>query len=387
MNVSRTTEACTGCAMCEALCPFEAIQMDADSQGFWYPAVDPGKCTDCGLCAKRCPVMAPVQRSKRTEVLAGYAKEAALLSSSSSGAAFPVFASEILRRGGIVIGAAFDEEFNVIHTVVDSESELAALCGSKYVQSRISKMCYELVRKALGDNRWVYFSGMPCQIAALKSFLGKDEEKLITQDTACHSVPSPMVWQEYLSELKTGKRENIRSFSFRNKDNGWERYRICTEFFDGEVLSRPAAEDPYQKGFIKGLYSRQSCFSCLFKGVERCSDITLADFWGAKGLQPEAYNEQGTSLILLHSEKGRALLEQCEGRLRLWPAVKDAFRFNPAVLKSVQKPERYEEFWTDYKRAPFEQLVEDCCRQTEKEQAIEKRGKSLLARVIRRLKR
>ena len=240
---------------------------------------------------------------------------------------------------------------------------------------------------SLTAGRWVYFSGLPCQIAALKSYLGRDYETLITQDTACHSVPSPLVWGEYKAELEKQHGGKLAAFSFRNKANGWEVYHIRALFDNGSEFTQPAAENPYQRGFIKGLYSRSSCFVCKFKGIERCSDVTLADYWGVKGIQPDDYNPQGTSLILLHSEKGRSLLECCKEQLRLQPAAKDAFAFNPAVLAPIQKPARYDEFWEGYGQTSFADLVSACCEPTEEELAQERRSKSLLARVMRRLKR
>ena len=380
-------ESCTGCGMCAAICPASAIQMQPDEHGFLYPTVDTVKCTDCGLCARKCPVSTPPQVSACTDVLTGYAKDETLLSDSSSGAIFPVLAAEIIRRGGIVFGAAFDKKFDVVHTSAETLSELAALCSSKYVQSRIPADCYSQVKQTLAAERWVYFSGMPCQVAALKSYLGREYETLITQDTACHSVPSPMVWKDYAAALEKQHGGKLTSFSFRNKSNGWEDYHIYAAFDNDKEFRQSAAENPYQRGFLKGLYSRNSCFLCRFKGIERCSDITLADYWGVKGIQPEAYNPQGTSLILLHSDKGRALLESCTGKLQIATAADGAFAYNPAVLTPIQKPARYEEFWTGYGEVPFYDLASTCCKPTKEELARERWNKSLLARAIRKLKR
>lgn len=380
-------EFCIGCGMCMAICPSSAIQMQPDEHGFLHPVVDAAKCTDCGLCARKCPASMPPQVSAHTDILAGYAKDAMLLTKSSSGAIFPVLAAEIIRRGGIVFGAAFDGNFNVVHTAAETLSELPALCCSKYVQSRMTDGCYSQVKRALSAGRWVYFSGVPCQVAALKNYLGREYETLVTQDTACHSVPSPLVWDGYKEELEKQHGGKLTAFSFRNKANGWEAYHIRAAFDNGREFTKPAAENPYQRGFIKGLYSRSSCFACKFKGVARCSDITLADYWGVKGIQPKAYNPQGTSLILLHSEKGRALLERCKDRLQTCPAAEGALTWNPAVLRPIQKPARYNEFWAEYGQKPFAELVSACCEPTEEELAQERRSKSLLARVMRRLKR
>ena len=387
MNVAVNSNMCTGCGMCAAICPSSAIQMQADSHGFLHPRVDAEKCTDCGLCARKCPVSTPPQVSACTDVLTGYAKDETLLSDSSSGAIFPVLAAKIIRRGGIVFGAAFDKNFDVVHTSAETLSELAALCSSKYVQSRIPADCYSQVKQTLAAGRWVYFSGMPCQVAALKSYLGREYETLITQDTACHSVPSPMVWKDYVTTLEKQHVGKLTSFSFRNKATGWEVYHIHAACDSGKEFRQPATENPYQQGFLKGLYSRNSCFSCRFKGIECCSDITLADYWGVKGIQPEAYNPQGTSLILLHNSKGHTLLEDCKDKLQTATAADGAFAYNPAVLSPIQKPARYEEFWAGYGEVPFDDLVSTCCEPTKDELAKERWTRSLLARAIHKLKR
>ena len=387
MNITQNHNTCTGCGMCVAICPSSAIQMQQDEHGFLHPVVDTAKCTDCSFCAPKCPVSTPPQISAHTDVLTGYAKDKTLLPDSSSGAIFPVLAAEIICRGGIVFGAAFDENFDVVHTAAQTRSELSALCSSKYVQSYIPTDCYSQVKKALADGRWVYFSGMPCQVAALKSYLDREYETLITQDTACHSVPSPMVWKDYAAALEKQHGGKLTSFSFRNKANGWEDYYIRAEFDGSKVFQQPATGNPYQRGFLKGLYSRNSCFSCRFKGIERCSDITLADYWGVKGIQPEAYNPQGTSLILLHNSKGgHTLLEDCKDKLQTATAADGVFAYNPAVLTPIQKPARYDEFWTNYGEVPFGDLVSNCCEPTKEELAKERWNKSLLARAIRRLK-
>ena len=387
MNITQTSDFCTGCGVCAAVCPSAAVKMQPDAHGFLRPVVDDAACIDCGLCTGKCPVSVLPQTSAHTDVLTGYAKDGALLPRSSSGAIFPVLAAEIIRRGGIVFGAAFDGNFNVVHTAAETLSELPALCCSKYVQSRMTDGCYSQVKRALSAGRWVYFSGVPCQVAALKNYLGREYETLVTQDTACHSVPSPLVWEGYKAELEKQYGGKLTAFSFRNKANGWEAYHICAAFENGREFVQPAAENPYQRGFIKGLYSRSSCFVCKFKGIERCSDITLADYWGVKGIQPDAYNPQGTSLILIHSEKGRSLLTSCKDRLKLQPAAKDAFAFNSAVLTPVEKPACYDEFWAEYGQTPFNALVSACCEPTKEELMRERRSHSFLARVIRRLSR
>lgn len=149
MNITQILDACTGCGVCAAVCPSAAVKMQPDAHGFLRPIVDDAACTDCGLCTEKCPVSVLPQVSVHTDIMTGYAKDGALLPRSSSGAIFPVLAAEIIRRGGLVFGAAFDESFDVVHTVAESMVEISALCSSKYVQGRVPSDCYAQVKAAL----------------------------------------------------------------------------------------------------------------------------------------------------------------------------------------------------------------------------------------------
>ena len=149
MNITQILDACTGCGVCAAVCPSAAVKMQPDAHGFLRPVVDDAACTDCGLCTRKCPVSVLPQNSAHTDVLTGYAKDGALLPRSSSGAIFPVLAAEIIRKGGLVFGAAFDGQFQVVHTAAESVEELSALCSSKYVQGRIPSDCYAQVKAAV----------------------------------------------------------------------------------------------------------------------------------------------------------------------------------------------------------------------------------------------
>ena len=149
MNITQTSDFCTGCGVCAAVCPSAAVKMQPDAHGFLRPVVDDAACIDCGLCTGKCPVSVLPQTSAHTDVLTGYAQDGALLPRSSSGAIFPVLAAEIIRRGGLVFGAAFDRQFHVVHTATESVEALSALCSSKYVQSCVSADCYAQIETAL----------------------------------------------------------------------------------------------------------------------------------------------------------------------------------------------------------------------------------------------
>lgn len=379
--------ACTGCTACASVCPQRAISMRVDTAGFLRPAIDYANCIACGLCRETCPTLHPAPVSQRTTAFAAYAKDVALLSRSSSGALFPLLAGRVLAQGGIVFGAAFDEDFAVRHIGVETAEELPRLCSSKYVQSDLGDT-FQQVQATLRDGHLVYFSGTPCQAAGLRAFLKRDYDNLITQDIVCHSAPSPQVWADYKHALEAAHGGKMTDFSFRYKKSGWERYYIRAAFDNGSEYLCDAAKDPYQRGFLKGLYSRPSCYTCPFKGIERVSDITLADFWGVKALLPEAHNPAGTSLVLLHSEKARRLLSELAAAAELFPVdAAAALTWNAAALVPSARPKRYAYFQTHYAGSDFTQLVSDCCKPTAGEKTAAAWQRSVPYRSARRLLR
>ena len=49
-------EECCGCTACFAVCPKNAITMQADEEGFEYPVIDESVCIKCEMCIRVCPI-------------------------------------------------------------------------------------------------------------------------------------------------------------------------------------------------------------------------------------------------------------------------------------------------------------------------------------------
>lgn len=190
---------CNGCGACRAVCPSKAITMNADNEGFLYPQVNIRLCLQCGQCEKICPILRKNdnEESKDITAYAAQTTDNTVLEQSSSGGLFTEIATYVLEQKGVVFGAAFDAHFHVRHMAVEQISELHKLRGSKYVQSEIGD-CYTRAEAYLKEGRLVLFTGTPCQIGGLISFIGKEYDNLITQDIICHGVPSPMAWEKYI---------------------------------------------------------------------------------------------------------------------------------------------------------------------------------------------
>lgn len=294
---------CCGCNACALACPVQCITMQCDEEGFLYPVVDRTKCIQCNRCHQVCPVQNEMQQRLEfdKECYVGYSTVDEIRKNSSSGGMFTLIARTILEKGGSVIGAAFDERFDVEHQEVTNFEQLNKFQGSKYVQSNIG-ITYKKTKELLEEGKLVLFSGTPCQIKGLYTYLGnKTYGNLLTQDIVCHGVPSPVVWQKYVV-LK--KKRNIQKISFRDKTFGWHYFSMRINSDDGKYCKR-LDEDWYLRLFLDNTILRPICYDCPMKKEGSCADITLADCWKSGNVTNQIKDtDEGLSLIIVNTEKG-----------------------------------------------------------------------------------
>jgi len=193
-------ELCTGCNACYSICPAHCISIQEDPEGFLYPVIEKEKCTSCKKCENICPAAVKGNKRKPLSVYAARNPDEQIRRQSSSGGIFTLIAEYIIQKGGVVFGARFNDNWEVVHDYTETVEGLAVFRGSKYVQSRIGDT-YIKTKNFLLAGRKVLFSGTPCQIAGLKAYLQKDYDNLLTVDLVCHGVPSPLVWKRYLDEV------------------------------------------------------------------------------------------------------------------------------------------------------------------------------------------
>ena len=240
---------CMGCHGCYNICPKSCITMESDSEGFWYPKVDEDKCIECGLCEKVCPIINPIKEMDyRIIAFACKNKDNEVRKLSSSGGVFSLLCNYVISKNGVVFGAAFDKEFNVRHMFAETLEECEKFRGSKYVQSKIGDTYIE-AKKFLDKGRLVLFSGTPCQISGLESFLMKKYENLIMVDIACHGVPSPLVYKNYIKLLEEKNKSHMNSLSFRDKSTGWSKYSIKVDFNNGMNFKERGSDNIYERIF------------------------------------------------------------------------------------------------------------------------------------------
>jgi coenzyme F420-reducing hydrogenase beta subunit len=370
---------CTGCTACAAVCPKGCISMQPDADGFCHPVIDESSCIGCGLCKKVCPVLHPVTLEHTPTAWAAESRDEASRLKSTSGGVFPELAKDILERGGAVFGAAYDENFRVIHICAEGTGELDRLRGAKYAQSDMSDIFVD-VKSRLDVGQQVLFSGTPCQVLGLKTYLRKDYANLLTVDLVCHSVPSPLAWEKYLEYISGGK--TITAVNLRSKDTGWSRYRYCNRFdyADGSNRTDGSGQSLYMKLFVGGYITRPSCANCPAKGYARVSDLTLGDFWGIWDIRPELDDDRGVSLVMAQTEKGLTALK----RLEKWPVtLEEASRENSAIIHTAPRNPMYNEVMNLVRRSEIAEAARLLPIAPQKKRSFLRKAWHILKRKLR----
>ncbi len=299
---------CVGCGACMSACPKEAIKLEPDDMGYYRANVSYSKCVDCGICTKVCPAHHLPERKneKKPKCYEFMAANEKTLMSSSSGGAFSVFAEEAFRRGGVVAGAAWRDKYSVEHILIDNKDELLKLKKSKYMQSYMGNI-FRTIKNSLEDDKFVLFSGCPCQVAGLKKFLGIEYENLLLIDILCSHAPSAMFFRKYAQQAFP---EGFKDFSFRTKAFGHDCISLEVVDNNGYIhLRHGRKEDDYERAFHSHTMCSKHCENCNFQEVPRYGDITIGDFWGLGKYDKVADAQKGVSVVLCNNAKGEAFLE------------------------------------------------------------------------------
>lgn len=316
--------------------------MKPDREGFLQPHVDSSRCIECGMCSKICPELSGWHKNRAApECFAFKTRDRELLRASSSGGAFTCIALPIIQAGGAVFGCVMEKpDFVAHHVMAETETEVAAMRGSKYVQSDIQD-AFIKCKAELENGRQVLFSGTSCQIAGLKAFLCKGYPNLLTVDFICHGVPSPAVWQCYKEQCEKVVRSSLNKVSFRNKHYSWKKFSLALTYDNPRLNSvNHLGADLYLRAFIGNYCLRKCCYTCAFKpGQGAVSDITIADFWGIEEVQSDFFDELGVSAVILHTSEGKLAFEKSRTNAEtLSVALDDITLHNPSYFKGVAIP-------------------------------------------------
>ncbi|MBQ6244275.1 MAG: Coenzyme F420 hydrogenase/dehydrogenase, beta subunit C-terminal domain [Bacteroidales bacterium] len=353
---------CCGCNACGDICAHYAISFSSDREGFWYPVVDLEKCTDCHLCERVCPMTGPadyVSRYPVPKVFAAYNKDEPVRLDSTSGGVYSALANAMYAKHSFVGGAVYNDDHTVRHIVSDDPAMLDEIRSSKYLQSIMSGQ-YREIRSLLNEGESVLYCGCPCQIQALYKFLNKEYENLVTCDFICRGVNSPKVFLKYMEMLEREFGSKATKIKFKAKKWGWHNFSLRVNFANGEEYCKDRWHDLFFIGYLQaGNFTRPSCYSCRFKGFPQKADITLADFWGIEKIDKTMDQDKGTSLVLINSDKGKALFDSIKDGIECKEfTMQDAAKGNPAMYSSLSSiPLNREAFFEDLDIMDFSRVA------------------------------
>ena len=364
-NVKLDNKDCCGCTACYSICTRNAIIMVEDGKGFKYPQINEKLCNKCGLCKKVCNFDIFKSNEKNIKCYAVKHKDENEIVSSRSGAVFIALAELVLKQNGVVFGVEFDTVNHIIHKQENDKSGVNKFKGSKYVQSDM-KECFSECERLLIEGKKVLFSGTACQIDGLLSFMRikkVDISNLITVDIICHGVPSPKVWQVYLTHLNR-KKEPLTLVDMRDKSIGWHQYGMKIASASHHLYVGKAVKNTYSKGFLADLYLRPSCHHCPARSGRSQSDFTLGDFWGIRRFYPAFDDNQGVGLVFVYSEQAMNLYKDLDV-LQIEATYGQAILDNPCIEHNALQTSFREEFW---KRFPKEGIpvIDKLCRKKKK---------------------
>lgn len=352
MRINKHKDDCCGCTLCSTVCPKQAITMKPDVMGFLYPDIEDSKCIDCGKCVRFCNFKEDYKTPFALDKPIAYGgrhKSLDEVAKSQSGAAFVVLSDYILSQGGVVYGVGYKDFFRAAHKRAATIEERDEFRGSKYVQSDMSGI-YEQVKADLQEGRKVMFTGTPCQVAAVASYIGDKELRanLFLMDIVCHGVPGPFMWRDYLHFLESKENQKLTSVNFRDKKyKGWHAH---VESFTFEHTYTYTYTYTYL--FYSHINLRYSCGQCPYTNFRRVSDVTVSDFWGvekSKAARLGADNK-GCSLFLVNTEKGKLWFDSVKPSLDFIAVDLDEC-IQPQLLhpaKLHKKRNKFEEDFTKY---------------------------------------
>lgn len=351
---------CCGCSTCEKICPTKAIKMKENSEGFLQPDINYEKCINCGACYKKCPQLNEIKNNSKLENQEVYAAKNAdenIQKQSSSGGIFSLIANYILDNNGVVFGASLNEKLELEHIKINNNKDLYKLRGSKYAQSNLKDTFCE-VKQELDKEKLVLYVGTPCQIAGIKSFLGKEYQNLYLVDLVCHGVPSQKIFKKYLKWLEEKYNSKIIKYEFRNKEkNPFGGIKIT---FSKKTKFLNNTSDVYYNSFINGKISRESCYNCKYSNENRIGDITISDYWGIEKEHPEFYDEKGVSAIIVNTKQGKKIFSKIKENILLVESnIEKVKRKNQNLIKPTLRYLKRDQVYKNLDNKCFNKIIKE----------------------------
>jgi acetyltransferase-like isoleucine patch superfamily enzyme/coenzyme F420-reducing hydrogenase beta subunit len=354
---------CCGCNACGDICAQKAITFKTDNEGFWYPEIEAEKCTNCGLCEKVCPIINIIELKKndfdKPTCYAAIHKNMEVRFDSTSGGLFSALAEKMYKDGGYAGGAVYNDDWSVSQFISNDKRDLLRLRSSKYTQSSFAGF-FSQVRDILKAGGKVLVCGGPCQMAALRAFLGKNYENLIIADYICRGSNSPLVGKKFQESLEKKYGSKVIYQKAKNKELGWRNLTVKYRFADGQNVYITKDENLMTRGYLHtNAFCRPSCYDCKFKGFPRIADISLGDFWGIEKVDKSMDDNLGTSVVLVNSQKGRVYFDTIQQKIKSVPVPFESILSGNLALTSSLGPPKVnrDAFFRDLQENDFDTVA------------------------------
>ena len=366
MNNLPDVDSCIGCGVCQVVCPVRCIEMKEDCNGFKQVVISPDKCVHCLKCERYCPVLSLKKENlgnkKDPTVFACAHLNKNIQKKSSSGGFFPALCEtffSLFKEEAFIYGAVLQNDFSVCHEKAVTLEETKKFSGSKYLQSDI-RVVLGSIKMDLELGKYVLFSGTPCQVAAVYSFLKKKYDRLYTCEVICHGVPSSYHFDIQRRWFEVKYDSILRRIDFRSKKICWQIPTTKYVFQSGKIHYFRSEENSFMNAFYSALNLRKSCYTCPYASLPRIADMTIGDFWGYE--KSVIFNKKeiakGISLILCNNEKGNKLFEKAAYKLKVEKSSLDkAISGNVHIVRPVQRSSRERDlFLLDVHNLSIEQI-------------------------------
>jgi len=166
-----------------------------------------------------------------------------------------------------------------------------------------------------------------------------------------------LLFRKYLGELEQKRGLRVARVDFKHKGQGWRHAQTRIYFGGGATYDDPNGSSTFMKAFLGNLCLRSSCHDCFAKeGVY--ADLLIGDYWGIDKALPGFADDKGVSVVLTMSDKGRAALSGVSDQLQLRETpFAEAWRYNPALVRSSPYNPRREDFLARLPDEPLAELV------------------------------
>lgn len=344
---------CYGCAACSNACPKKCIEMKLNENGEWRPLVNLHNCIECQKCIKVCPALKKPRFKEPLKTYAMMIADTNRKSGCASGGAARMLYEYALSTGKVVYGCDFDNEFVLRMRSANLIQEVDTFRNSKYTFCRMEQT-YKEIKNNLERKIPVLFIGLSCQVDALKCYLGKENEGLLTVDIICHGVPPEQYFKDYIFLQNKKLKYHTTSVKLRGENKNEDFYM---RLYSGEkcFYNVFAREDLFYAGYVNCAIYEEKCYSCPYAREMRVADITIGD-WNGSTLN----SNQKYSLVFVNSQKAVKELEiamKQPGILWEEHTLQEAIECNEQLRRPSKKPQFYEDMRECYRNQGFEIMV------------------------------